>query len=72
MQGSNVELKSPSLEAGFIQQVECWINIGLNCVDIQPVRRATIGQIMHFLETEITVCMEHISAQGKQKKFNEL
>ncbi|KAF7069201.1 hypothetical protein CFC21_074864 [Triticum aestivum] len=51
-QNSYVASKYPSLEAGFIQQVESWIIIGLKCVEIQPESRPTIGQIMHFLNTE--------------------
>ncbi|XP_073354523.1 uncharacterized protein [Aegilops tauschii subsp. strangulata] len=61
-QGSYVASKYPSLQAGFVQQVECWINIGLNCVEILPERRPTIGQIMHFLDTESTnpECYEYV------------
>ncbi|XP_045085284.2 uncharacterized protein [Aegilops tauschii subsp. strangulata] len=52
MQYFNVASKYPSLEEGFVQQVEYWLYIGKRCVRIQPELRPTIGQLMFFLETE--------------------
>uniref|UniRef100_A0ACD6A339 Uncharacterized protein n=2 Tax=Avena sativa TaxID=4498 RepID=A0ACD6A339_AVESA len=51
-QESNVASMHPSLGQGFFLQVECWIKIGLKCVEIEPQKRPAISQIIHFLETE--------------------
>ncbi|KAL6660740.1 hypothetical protein ACP70R_001775 [Stipagrostis hirtigluma subsp. patula] len=47
---SHIKSMYPSLEDGYIQQVEKFIDIGLDCVEADPKKRTTVGSIIGRLE----------------------
>lgn len=50
MNKSHIESKYPTLEEKYLQQVKRCIELGLNCVEIDPKNRPTAGSILAKLE----------------------